>query len=226
MIGVFDSGLGGLCSLSELQKRMPREDKIYLADRKNLPYGTKSEKELLPLVGRDISRLRDYGCRKILIACCTASTLYPLLSEEDRKICIPIIFPAAIAAAGGKKTTVIATERTVKSRAFSRAISELSDSSVTEIPAGELVLLAESGEADGCLTKRGEETLSSVAKRVLFSEADTLILGYTHFSHFEGSLSELLPGVKIVSAAREGAVALVERAGCLFERGRVAYTEN
>lgn len=226
MIGVFDSGLGGLCSLSELQKRMPEEDKIYLADRKNLPYGTKSEKELLPLIKRDISRLRDYGCRKILIACCTASTLYPSLSEEEQKVALPIIFPAARAAVGSKKTAVIATERTVKSRAFSKALSIFCDSAVTEIPAGELVILAESGEADGRLSKKGEETLLSVAKGVLTAEADTLILGCTHFSHFEKSLSEILPGVKIISAAREGAFALVNQTGCLSERGRVVYTEN
>ncbi len=226
MIGVFDSGSGGLCSLSELEKRMPREDKIYLADRKNLPYGTKSEKELLPLVKKDILRLKEAGCRKILIACCTASTVYPLLSKEEREISLPIILPAAKEAAKGNRICVIATERTVNSGAFSGAISLFSSAFVAEIPAGELVLLVESGERDGALTKNGEKIIEAVAKRVFKYNPDTLLLGCTHFSHLERTLGELLPGVKTVSAAREGALALLKNCGERSESGKITYTEN
>ena len=71
MIGIFDSGRGGIASLTVVKKLLPRVDIAYLADRKNAPYGTKSERELKLLVRRDIARLRELGAEKILIACCT-----------------------------------------------------------------------------------------------------------------------------------------------------------
>ena len=98
MIGVFDSGVGGMTAFDELRRLLPCEDMVYLADRSNAPYGTKSERELVFLVREDIRRLRELGCEKILVACCTASTVVSLLSEAERRICTPIILPTARAA--------------------------------------------------------------------------------------------------------------------------------
>ena len=74
MLGVFDSGVGGLAALRELRRLLPFEDMIYLADKENAPYGTKTEDELVALVREDVKRLRELGAEKILMACCTAST--------------------------------------------------------------------------------------------------------------------------------------------------------
>ena len=82
MIGVFDSGVGGYCAFRELRRLLPREDMVYLADRKNAPYGTKSEDEIIAFTKANIKRLREIGARKILIACCTASSVYNSLDEE------------------------------------------------------------------------------------------------------------------------------------------------
>ena len=95
MIGIFDSGAGGLCALRELARLLPDEKKIYLTDRKNLPYGTKSEGELVLLVSENIRKLRFMGCEKILLACCTASTIHPLLPKEYKELSLPIIGAAA-----------------------------------------------------------------------------------------------------------------------------------
>jgi len=57
MIGVFDSGLGGLCALCEIHRLLPRESTVFLADRENAPYGERSESELIRLVSRDTERL-------------------------------------------------------------------------------------------------------------------------------------------------------------------------
>ena len=98
MIGIFDSGAGGLCAMRELARLLPDEKKIYLTDRKNLPYGTKSEGELVLLVSENIRKLRLVGCEKILLACCTASTIHPLLPKEYKELSLPIIGAAARAA--------------------------------------------------------------------------------------------------------------------------------
>ena len=213
MIGIFDSGVGGLTAYREVRRLAPRADIVYLADRKNAPYGTKGRDELIKLVKTDIARLRALGATDILIACCTASTVYPYLGEDERARTLPIIESAAQAAAGLERVTVIATEYTVRTSAFGRALRERSASvCVNEFPTQSLVKMVECGARDGKLSRDCEGYLYSIAKRVRDFGSDGLILGCTHFSHLENTLGNLLPEVKIISPAREGAHKLTELA--------------
>lgn len=224
MIGVFDSGVGGICAFREIRRLLPREDIVYLADRKNAPYGTKTRDEIIALTKADIKRLRAVGAEKILIACCTASSVYDSLSGEEREISIPIIRPAAEKAArGGKRILVIATERTVVSGAFSREIGRYAGATVRELAMQRLVALVESGCRDGRMNGECESELRLVAREARDMNADTLILGCTHFSHLECELKKRC-GIKIVSPAKEGALALVRmiKTG-RKEHGRTIY---
>ena len=96
MIGIFDSGVGGFSAYRTVRRMLPRENILYLADRKNAPYGTKSKDEILSFTKNNIKRLSAMGAERILIACCTASSVYDLLSEEEKEISLPIIRPAAV----------------------------------------------------------------------------------------------------------------------------------
>ncbi len=210
MIGVFDSGVGGIASYKELRARIPYADIAYLADRKNAPYGTKTQDELKRLVSRDIQRLRGRGATRILIACCTASTVHHLLSPEDRAISVPIISCAAEAFCG-THAGVIATEATVRSHEFARQIGLLRPNApVSELATQELVSLVERGGRDGSLDAEGAALLDGIATRLRAMGIDTLILGCTHFSHLSGELSGRLPGVEIIDTARVGARRLAE----------------
>ena len=125
MIGVCDSGEGGVVAVEELRAISPTVDVCFFADRKNAPYGTKSPDELLSLLRADINRVRDAGADEVLIACCTASTVYCRLTEEERRGVYPIIAPTAKAALEKTKNGcigVLATEATVLSHAFAREI--------------------------------------------------------------------------------------------------------
>ncbi len=226
LLGIFDSGVGGLMSFRDVRKALPSEDIVYLADRKNAPYGTKEKDVLIKLVSNDIQRLREYGSDRILIACCTASAVYPYLSEDLKKISLPIITPTAMAASEGKRVAVIATRHTVKESAFAAALGSISPlSSVFEIEAGELVGLVEEGGRDGFLTEKQTETVKKTAKKIKATDPDTLILGCTHFSHLEKTFKKLLSNVRIISAAREGAAELVKSVKPGVERGVSRYTE-
>ena len=134
MIGVFDSGVGGLCAYRQVRMMLPREDMIYLADRRNSPYGTKTPEEIIHLTKKNIKRLRERGADKILIACCSASSIYGMLDTEEQEISTPIITPAVKAALGYKKIAVIATRHTALSGAFGKEIRGLCDADVTEMP--------------------------------------------------------------------------------------------
>lgn len=224
MIGVFDSGVGGMCAYYELRRLLPRQDIIYLADRKNAPYGTKSKDELIALVKNDIIRLRDMGAERILIACCTASCIYSLLDEGERQICLPIIKPAAVIASKYRRVLVIATERTVSLGAFGGEISALSNTKVKEIAAQELVSLVEEGNRDGKINEKCVTIMQKIKKTAEDFSADALILGCTHFSHLENEFKRLMPEVKIISPAREGARALAKDIKEKYESGRTIYT--
>ena len=226
MIGIFDSGVGGFTALYEVRRLVPRADILYLADRANAPYGTKSDGELISLVTEDIRRLTALGAEKILIACCTASTVWESLDEGARRLSIPIIRPAANAAArlSANGIAVIATEATVRSHSFAREISSLSPHiPVSEIAAQELVSLVEGGCRDGRVKEEDMKILSATAEKINKTKADTLILGCTHFSHLEKTLSALT-GTRAISPAKEGARLIVkECATAANGRGRTVY---
>ena len=213
MIGVFDSGIGGIAALSELKEIYPDADLIYLADREHAPYGTKSSAELITCVGRCIDRLCRAGADRILIACCTASTVYENLPLWQREITTPIISAAANIAATltkSKHISVIATDMTVASHAFSRAILKVDpEITVREHPLQSLVGMVESGVRDGNVTKKQKEKIKDLILGSVDGDTDTLILGCTHFSHLEMTVGDVLgEGVRIVNAAREGARAI------------------
>ena len=224
MIGVFDSGVGGICAFRELRRLMPREDIVYLADRKNAPYGTKSEEQIIALVKADIKRLRTVGAEKILIACCTASCIYDSLSYDEKQISLPIINPAAEKAVKcGERIMVIATERTVLSGVFTREVKKYGNAQVSEFAEQRLVALVEGGCRDGRINSECDEILNRIARTAKEISADTLILGCTHFSHLEGELKKRCR-LKTVSPAREGALSLLKTINQgRKENGRTIY---
>lgn len=229
MIGIFDSGVGGLTALYELRKIAPNVDICFLADRKNAPYGTKSQEVLINLVKDDIARLRDAGAEKILMACCTASTVYPFLSEEEKAISVPIISPAASTAAkltGTGNIGVIATKRTAESLAFSKEILKLlPTANIFELETQDFVSLVEDGARDGLITEKIRAEIERTLVPLKNKNIDTLILGCTHFPHIKHEIERALPDVKTVNPSREGAIDIAGKAK-LFENGKTVYLEE
>lgn len=210
MIGIFDSGMGGLNVLKELKAIAPSCDVCFFADRENAPYGTKSRGELLRLVGHNVQLLRECGAEEILIGCCTASTVYDGLSTCDRERVFPIIKPTAHAALGATKTNrigVIATNATVRSHAFRQAVDlEARDTYVIECAAQSLVGVVEGGESDSYITRTGLRIVKEALSVIKNEEIDVLILGCTHFPLLSGIISDIMGNVRLISSAHEGAL--------------------
>ena len=239
MIGVFDSGVGGLCAYERLKELLPNEELIYLKDTENAPYGTKTRSEVLSLTKKNVRTLRERGAAHILIACCTASGLWSELTDEEKSISTPIIFPAAAEAvkaareakakndvssilsgkgidkeicSDGGLVAVISTELTAKNHTFKKAIEELDPTvSVCEMGAQMLVSLVELGARDGILFPRESALLDSICKDIKASGASTLILGCTHFSHLKEEFKARLGEIKIIDTARLGAEWLAKK---------------
>ena len=229
MIGVFDSGVGGLCAYERLKELLPNEELIYLKDTENAPYGTKTRSEVLSLTKKNLRTLRERGAAHILIACCTASGLWSELTDEEKSISTPIIFPAAAEAvraareakakkdnkkngSDGGLVAVISTELTAKNHTFKKAIEELDPAvSVCEMGAQMLVSLVELGARDGILFPRESALLDSICKDIKASGASALILGCTHFSHLKEEFKARLGEIKIIDTARLGAEWLAKK---------------
>lgn len=197
-IGIFDSGLGGLTILKTLSKALPKENLIYFGDTVNTPYGSKS-KAAITRFSLDIARfLEQQGVKLIVVACNTASAL--ALAELQKKISVPVIGviePGALAAARSTqngRVAVLATEATVHSKAYPRALQRL-DKRIRSFQRAcpMFVPLIEEGwthKSAGPLIV--QDYLAPVAR----SGADTVILGCTHYPVIKRLIAQTL-GKKI-----------------------------
>ena len=225
MIGVFDSGVGGLSAVNEIRAIAPLVNICFLADKKNAPYGNKSLEEIIEISKRNIKILLSHGVEKILIACCTASTAFPYFTEEEKQVCVPIIELAAKRAfeiSDSKRIGVIATERTVAERAFTREIQKFSPgANVYEIPTQNFVAMVESGVRDYNITAQNINQIKEELLPLCDKNIDSLILGCTHFPHIGKTIKDILK-VKTVNPALEGALKISNEAN-LLEDGKTMY---
>lgn len=219
MIGIFDSGEGGLCALEKLRELNQTVDICFFADRENAPYGEKTKEELIRLATSDIKKLLDFGADEILIACCTASTVWESLAEEYKALASPIIIPTAVAAARSTKNGkvgVIATNATVKSKKFTDALHAIDRTlCVYEKAVPDFVTMAETGSHDSKKIK--EALLPFKALKI-----DTLILGCTHFTRLKNEIFECLSGINLISSSDEGAKEMARKIN-YTEMGKTYY---
>lgn len=197
-IGIFDSGLGGLTILKAICQVLPKERLIYFGDTVNMPYGSKSKKAVTRY-SLDIARfLEKQQVKLIIIACNTASAL--ALPELQKQISVPIIGviePGAQAAAHktrNGKIAVIATEATVQSKAYPKALKRISSKLHTSQQA--CPLFASLIEEGWVHKTAGEYIIADYLKSVAKSGCDTVILGCTHYPVIKQKIARFL-GKKI-----------------------------
>ena len=218
-IGVFDSGVGGLTVVKSLTERLPLEQLVYLGDTARIPYGTKSP-ETVERYAIQVTRfLESMGVKMLVIACNTASALaLQRLKDELHIPVIGVIQPGAkqaVRKSESGRIGVIATEATVLSGAYERAIRSFkADAEVTTKACPLFVAFAEEGWHDH------EEATALVAHKYLDSlkeqGVDTLVLGCTHYPILRPVIAEVMgPDVKLIESgeavADEVAAALAER---------------
>lgn len=212
-IGVFDSGLGGLTILNALRRALPHEDLIYFGDTANVPYGSKS-KQTVTRFSLDIARfLESQGVKMIVVACNTASAL--ALTELRKQCRVPVlgvIEPGATKAAQttrNGRVAVLGTEGTVKSKAYPKAIlKKRPRTHIIQQACPLFVPLVEENWAKKPATRLiAQMYLAPVQK----SQADTVILGCTHYPVLKKVIADVLgKQVKLVDSAETLAAAATE----------------
>ena len=201
-IGFFDSGVGGLTVLSEVMRRLPHEDTLYLGDSARTPYGPRPDGDVIRYSTECLDELAGRDVKAIVVACNTSTAV--ALPSLRRRYAVPIlgvVRPGATAAALATRTRavgVIATPATVRSHAYFEAIKEEDPFvEVYEHATPALVPLVESGQMAGPAVETairrslapllGSRAVSSdVDESFVFPMAsetriDTLLLGCTHY---------------------------------------------
>ena len=211
-IGVFDSGVGGLTVLAELNRRLPAESTVYLGDNARAPYGPRPADEVRHFTVEAVDWLLRQDVKLLVLACNTATArALPLVRERSAVPVLGVVRPGAVAAAAAtrsRRVGVIATAGTVESGAYPAAIVE-ADSAihVAQLACPELVPMVEAGIVDG---RRAESVLRAYLEPLLAKEAamDTLLLGCTHYPLLREPIELIVgDGVAVVDSAFTTALA-------------------
>jgi glutamate racemase len=219
-IGLYDSGVGGLSVVREVLRQLPGEAIHYLADTARVPYGGRPAAELLTFNREILAYLASEGAKAILVACNTScATALDALRPECPVPVVGLIDAGARAAlASGRRIAVLATEATVRSGAYERAIRALDPSAdVISLACPGLVPVVEAGHRDDGVA---ETAVAAALAPLALHEVDAAVLGCTHYPLLADLIGRRLgSGVKLVDPAEE---AVRELAWILFERELLA----
>lgn len=198
MIGVFDSGLGGLAALAPLQGLLPTKDIYYLADTAALPLGEKSDAVIRARIHAALTFFEEKGAEAVLLACGTAGSLITRECKEEFTFPIfDIIQPTAEALKSsgcGARVAVLCTEAAARAGAFAAALARR-DAPVFSLACPALVRIAE-----GDIIGRKRAVTRTLAP--LFSVRPTaIVLGCTHFSLLQPVIAAHFPSAYILDAA-------------------------
>ena len=221
MIGVFDSGYGGLTILKQLRETLPEYDFIYLGDNARAPYGSRSFDVVYEFTRQSVMKLFSMGCHLVILACNTASakalrTIQQhdlkqtspfddsgLTLEEEGYRVLGVIRPTTEIIGNLTHTRhvgIVATEGTIRSESYNMEITKLfPDIKVSGQACPLWAAIVEAGEAD---SEGAEYFVRKRIGQLLAKDADidTIILGCTHYPLLMKALKKAVPsGINLVS---------------------------
>ena len=219
-IGVFDSGLGGLTAVKELELALPKESIVYFGDTGRVPYGTRSRETVRTYAKQDMDFLIGQNVKAVLAACGTVSSTAADIGASLPVPYFDVVVPTAKAAAAATKNGkigIIGTSATIHSDSYRQALLAIhSELEVYPQACPLFVPLVENA-----FISPQEEITRLVAERYLApvreKGVDTLILGCTHYPIISATIGSVMgKSVTLIDSGREAALAL---ASALQEQG-------
>lgn len=212
-IAVFDSGIGGLTVVRELMNRLPNEDIVYFGDTARVPYGIKSSETVTRFARETCDFLLQFQPKIIVVACNTASAAaLPTLREILPVPVIGVVEPGAreaVLQGKGGTIAVIATEATINSDAYRRAMKKYdANARVVQKPCPLFVPIAEEGRPSG------DAITMAVARDYLEPlvrlEPNVLVMGCTHYPLLRGAIAEVVgAGVTLIDSGEQTARSVI-----------------
>ena len=210
-IVVLDSGLGGLTVARAIHDLLPDEKILYFGDTARLPYGSKTAETVTTFVREILAYLRPHNPKHIVIACNTATALaLPAIRASHPDVPVTgVVEPgakAAVIAAGPQPVPIIgvvATEATIRSRAYERAIVRRRAHARLLLKATPLLVpLIEEGRSDDDPVVR--LALKQYLAPLVHHRMQVLVLGCTHYPILKGLIRQLLgPAVRVIDSAEQ-----------------------
>ena len=228
-IGVFDSGVGGLTNVRALMERLPMENIVYFGDTARVPYGTKSRATIETFALQIVDFLLENDVKALVIAC---NTIAAVAGQKIRQKAgnMPVLDVISAGAQAALNTTrnnkigIIATNTTVNSNAYARAIHAHDPQARVQSQACPLLVpLVEEGWLEHDVTRL---TVREYLKPILADDADTLVLGCTHYPLLKPLLREEAPRLALVDSATTTAAHTAQAltaAGLLRQSGDSAH---
>lgn len=226
VLGVFDSGVGGLTVLAELKRLMPDKHMIYFGDTARIPYGSKSASVVTRYALQDCRFLLSKGVSAIIAACGTVSANSVDILKSSFSVNVYGVVDGAVSEAvsaaknGNGKILVLGTSATVKSKAYERKIKAVfPEATVFSQACPMFVPLAENGYASSPVASLfADEYLSGYVNE----SPSAVILGCTHYPLLKDVIASLFVKSVLISAGAETA-RRVSELGDTIESGECEY---
>lgn len=240
VIGMFDSGVGGLTVMKEILEAIPEVRIVYFGDTARVPYGNRRTEELIAFGEEIITVLISQGAEIIVMACNTSSsTSLPVLQERFDIPILGIVEPGARLAVEktlGGRIGLIATEGTVRSKAYTLAVSRALSKGIVPLDPGIkaawqsgdqpialvrsqacplFVPLVEAGLANSVEARGIARTYLEPLRK---AGVDTLILGCTHYPYLNPVIRDILGEEVVLVDPAEGVVGEVQKLLSLVEK--------
>lgn len=222
VIGVFDSGIGGLSTLNEIRKLLSYEDYLYICDSKNNPYGEKNDEELYSIVKSNVDYLLKKNSKIIVIACNTATTRCISKLRKEYKDTIFVGTEPAIKLAcdsGYNNILLLATPLTISSKRTNELIN-------TNININQIIYkvscegLANAIELND--QKRINKLLHIYLDNYIEKDIDCIILGCTHYPYIKDKIQKYFPNSNII----DGNKGVSNRVKYLLEKNNLLSLSN
>lgn len=215
-VGMLDSGLGGISVLAQALRDLPGEDYVYFGDTAHIPYGDKEPQEVLRLTRLGVDRLLAHGCKAIVIACNTATSVAAQQLRSELSLPVigiePALKPASLLPGDGQ-ILVLATQVTLRLPKF-QALMSLYGDHATPVPCSGLMECVEDGQLEG---ERVQTLLASLLTPYLNQPIKAVVLGCTHYPFLRKAIASFLPpGTPLVDG----------NAGTVRQLGRRLKEEN
>jgi len=192
-IGIFDSGVGGLSILREIKKLLPKENFIFVADQKNMPYGHKTQKQIQSFSKEIMDFLTSKNVKAVVIACNTA-TVYAI-DHLRSSYQIPVIGTVPVVGtiakqSKTKKVAVFSTPGTAKSKYLKDLIKKFGNgTTIYKVGGKGLEELVEEGNLED---ERIEKVLNKSLMPLLSKNVDAIALGCTHYPFLREKIQKIV----------------------------------
>lgn len=225
MIGIFDSGIGGLSVLTEINKQIPNEKFIYIADAAFTPYGEKTEAEIIERCMKIVDYFVSQHVDIVVVACNTATAIAVNKLRQKYKLPIVAMEPAVKPAVENSTNGIVgilATTMTLSSHRYAHLLERFASGvKVFEQACPGLVEQVEKMQQDSVETK---QLLHKYIDPLVKKNIDTIVLGCTHYPFLKEQIKEIVgQRVKVIDTAIAVTLELKRK---LNEIGTVASLET